>query len=53
MNLPDLTDFELRVIESLFSTPKHFRGVAARYDKLAVIFLAIVPIASTRLWLRA
>jgi len=32
---------------------KHFRRVAARYDKLATNFLALVQLASIRLWLRA
>jgi hypothetical protein len=30
MNRSDLTDFEWRVIESLFATLKHFRRVATR-----------------------
>lgn len=32
---------------------KHFRRVATRYDKLAVNFLAMVQLASLRLWLSA
>jgi len=32
---------------------KHFRRVATRYDKLATNFLAMVQLASIRLWLRA
>lgn len=32
---------------------KHFRRVATCYDKLAANFLAIVQLASVRLWLRA
>jgi transposase len=31
---------------------KHFRRVATRYDKLAGNFLAMVQLASMRLWLR-
>ena len=32
---------------------KHFRRVAARYDKQAANFLAMIQLASMRLWLRA
>ncbi|MGK0491358.1 MAG: transposase, partial [Sphingomonas echinoides] len=32
---------------------KHFRRIATRYDKLADNFLAMVKLASMRLWLRA
>jgi len=32
---------------------KHFRGVATRYDKVATNLLAMVQLASIRLWLRA
>ena len=32
---------------------KDFRRVATRYDKLAANFLAMVRLASMRLWLRA
>jgi transposase len=39
------------LIERFFSKLKHFRRVATRYDKLD--FLAMVQLASTRLWLRA
>jgi transposase len=58
-----LTDFDWRVIKRLccernlierFSSRlKHFRRVAAGYDKLADKFLAVIQLASTRLWLRA
>jgi transposase len=37
---------------SKFSKLKHFRRIATRYDKLAENFLAMVQLASTRLWLR-
>ena len=39
--------------ERFFSKLKHFRRVATRYDKLAANFLAMVQLASMRLWLRA
>ena len=36
-----------------FSKLKHFRRIAIRYEKLADNFLAMVQLASMRLWLRA
>jgi transposase len=44
---------ERNLIERLFSKLKHFRRIATRYDKLAENFLAMVQLASMRLWLRA
>ncbi|MBB5984199.1 transposase [Sphingobium sp. B1D3A] len=44
---------ERNLIERFFSKLKHFRRVATRYDKLASNFLAMVQLASMRLWLRA
>lgn len=41
------------LMERFFSKLKHFRRVATRYDKLAANFLAMVQLASMRLWLRA
>jgi hypothetical protein len=41
------------LIERFFSKLQHFRRVATRYDELAANFLAMVPLASMRLWLRA
>jgi transposase len=43
---------ERNLIERFFSKLKHFRRVATRYDKLAENFLAMVKLASMRLWLR-
>jgi transposase len=40
-------------IERLFSKLKNFHRVAICYDKLATSFLAMVQLASIRLWLRA
>ena len=37
--------------ERFFSRLKHFRRIATRYDKLAANFLAMVQLASMRLWL--
>ena len=44
---------ERNLIERFFSKLKHFRRIATRYDKLAENFLAMVQLASIRLWLRA
>jgi transposase len=44
---------ERNLIERFFSNLKHFRRVATRYDKLAANFLAMIQLASMRLWLRA
>lgn len=43
---------ERNPIERFFSRLKHFRRVATRYDKLTENFLAMVQLASMRLWLR-
>ena len=44
---------ERNQVERFFSKLKHFRRIATRYDKLADNFLAMVKLASLRLWLRA
>ena len=44
---------ERNQVECFFSKLKHFRRVATHYDKLAENFLAMVKLASSRLWLRA
>jgi transposase len=41
------------LIERFFNKLKHFRRIAIRYDKLAENFLAMIQLASMRLWLRA
>jgi transposase len=55
MSRYDLTDFEWRVIEPLLPNKPRVddRRVVARYDKLAANFLAMIQLASMRLWLRA
>ena len=40
------------LIERFFSKLKRLRRVATRYDKLAENFLAMIELASLRLWLR-
>lgn len=44
---------ERNLVERFFVKPKHLRRVATRYDKLAENFLAVVQLASMRLWLHA
>ena len=39
-------------IERLNNKLKQFRAVATRYDKTAASYLAFVPLAASRLWLR-
>ena len=39
-------------IERFFSKIKHFRRVATRYEKHAANYLAMLKLASTKLWLR-
>ena len=41
------------LIERFFSKIKQCRRVATRYDKLAANYLAIIKLASIRIWLRA
>ena len=40
------------LIERFFNKIKYFRRVATRYDKLPSAFLAMIKLASIRLWLR-
>ena len=40
-------------IECAFNKLKQFRRIATRYEKLAANFLAMIRIATIRLWLRA
>ena len=44
---------EHNLIERLFSKLKRFRRIATLYDKLAANLLAMVQLASMRLWFRA
>lgn len=44
---------ERNQVERFFSKLRHFRRIATRYDELAENFLAMVKLASLRLWLRA
>lgn len=43
---------ERNIIERMFSKMKQFRGIATRYSKTAVSFLAFVQLAAILLWLK-
>ena len=49
----ELDNRERNLIERFFSKLKHYRRVATRYDKFAANFLAMVQLASMRMWMRA
>ncbi len=40
------------LVERFFNKIKYFRRIATRYDKLADTFMAMVKLASIRIWLR-
>jgi len=40
------------LVERFFSKIKHFRAVATRYEKHAENYLALVKLASARIWMR-
>ncbi len=39
-------------VERFFNKIKHFRRIATRFEKLGANYLAMVKLASTRIWLR-
>jgi transposase len=55
-DIPAFSPFLYRyrnLVERFFNKLKHFRAVATRYEKHAANYLAVVKLASTRIWLRA
>ena len=40
------------LVERFFNKIKHFRRIATRYDKLAANYMAMIKLASIRIWLR-
>ena len=40
-------------VERFFNKIKHFRRIATRYEKLGANFLAMIKLASIRIWLRS
>src|SRR6476661_8010719 len=56
VNVPAFSPFLYRYrnhVERFFNKLKHFRAVATRYEKHAANYLALIKLASTRIWLRA
>src|ERR671920_1058570 len=56
INVPVFNPFLYRyrnLVERFFNKLKHFRAIATRYEKHAANYLALVKMASTRIWLRA
>lgn len=40
------------VVENMFATLKHFRGLAIRYDKLKNSYISNVALACAYVWLK-
>jgi transposase len=56
VNIPAFSSFLYRyrnLVERFFNKLKHFRAIATRYEKHAENYLALVKLASARIWLRA
>jgi transposase len=43
---------ERNIVERVFSTIKHFRGIATRYEKTAQTFLAGLHLVCALVWLK-
>lgn len=41
------------LVERFFNKLKHFRAIATRFEKMPENYLALVKLASIRIWLRA
>ena len=55
VNIPAFSPFLYRYrnrVERFFNKLKHFRAVATRFEKHDANYLALVKLASTRIWLR-
>jgi transposase len=55
INIPAFSAFLYRyrnLVERFFNKIKHFRAVATRYEKHDANYLALVKLASTRIWMR-
>ena len=56
VNVPAFSSFLYRyrnLVERFFNKLKHFRAIATRYEKHAANYLALIKLATTRIWLRA
>ena len=54
-NVPAFSPFLYRyrnLVERFFSKLKHFRAIATRYEKHAENYLALVKLASAKIWMR-
>ena len=54
-NVPAFSHFLYRyrnLVERFFSKLKHFRAIATRYEKHAENYLALVKLASAKIWMR-
>ena len=55
VNIPAFSAFLYRyrnLVERFFNKLKHFRAVATRYEKHDANYLALVKLASARIWMR-
>jgi transposase len=55
VNVPAFSPFLYRfrnLVERFFNKLKHFRAVATRFEKLDQNYLALVKLASVRIWMR-
>ena len=54
-NMPAFSRFLCRyrnLVERFFSKLKHFRAIATRYEKHAENYLALIKLASAKIWMR-
>ena len=54
-NMPAFSRFLYRyrnLVERFFSKLKHFRAIATRYEKHAENYLALIKLASAKIWMR-
>jgi len=55
VNIPAFSQFLYRyrnLVERFFSKIKHFRAIATRFEKHDANYLALVKLASARIWMR-
>ena len=55
VNIPAFSPFLYRyrnLVERFFNKLKHFRAVAARFEKHDANYLALVKLAASRIWMR-
>lgn len=55
VNVPAFSAFLYRyrnLVERFFNKLKHFRAIATRYEKHAANYLALIKLASARIWMR-